>query len=68
MDALKEVLEYFGGAGKTATAFAVDRQLVDTWIKKGFIPYKRGLQTESVTGGIVKAVDVWMCAAKARNH
>lgn len=68
MSAIDDLLEHFGGVSQAAIGMKVNRQLVEIWKNKGFIPFKRGNDVEAATEGKIKAVYVWECAAKARNH
>lgn len=68
MSAIDDLIEHFGGVSETAMAMKTDRQVIDSWRKRGFIPFKRGNEVESVTGGKITASYVWKCAALARHH
>lgn len=67
-NAIDDLIEYFGNTSDTAHALKVDRQLVDGWVKQGYIPFARGEEIEAVTEGKVTASHVWICASKARHH
>lgn len=68
MSAIDGLIEFFGNSNFAANALRVNRSLVDSWVNRGFIPYKRGLEVESATDGAIPATHVWQCAAKARHH
>lgn len=67
-NAIDDLIEHFGNSSETAHALKVDRQLVDLWVKQGYIPFARGEAVEIATGGKVTASHVWQCASKARHH
>lgn len=64
---LLDLIEHFGNVSATARAFGLDRQEVQRWQNKGFIPFRQGERAEKLTAGKVKAVDIWRAAA-ARHH
>lgn len=68
MSAIDGLIEFFGSSRSAANALHVHSSLVDSWIVRGFIPYKRGLEIESATFGVITASHVWRCAASARHH
>lgn len=62
---IDRVTEYFGTAYKAAQAMEIPNQQYYGWIKKGYIPFKRGNQIEELTQGAIKAIEVWEDAGKA---
>lgn len=67
-NAIDDLIEHFGCTSDTAKALKVDRQLVDGWVKQGYIPFARGEEIEIITNGKITAQHVWVCASKARHH
>jgi len=65
---LDSLIEYFGNISQSADALGVDRQVIQHWIKQGYIPWKRGELIEEKTNGVVTKRQVWEAAAAARHH
>lgn len=63
---VEKLISHFDNLSATARAFDVDRQEIQRWRRQGFIPYRRGEETESLTNGDIKAVEVWESAAKGK--
>ena len=61
---IDKVISHFGSAYKAAQALGVKHQQFYSWQKNGFIPFKRGKDIEAVTGGAIKAIEVWESAGK----
>mgnify|MGYP001613331029 FL=1 len=60
---IDRLIAHFGNVNETAKAFGYDRQLIDMWRRRG-IPFKRGTEVERISGGKIKAIEVWEAAAK----
>jgi predicted site-specific integrase-resolvase len=43
---IKEAIKYFGNQSKLARAAKVERQEVNRWVKRGYIPYKKQIIIE----------------------
>jgi DNA-binding transcriptional regulator YdaS (Cro superfamily) len=61
---IDEVTTYFGNAHKAAKAIGIAHQQYYQWLDKGFIPFKRGLDIERLTNGVISSADIWEAAAK----
>lgn len=55
---LKEVIEWFGSQAKLARALEVHRAAVSHWATRGWLPPKRAVEIEKLSGGKFKAVDL----------
>jgi adenine specific DNA methylase Mod len=62
---IDRVIEHFGTAYKAAIAIGVKHQQMYDWKKKGFIPFKRGMQIEQLTDGAIKATEIWNDAGRS---
>jgi hypothetical protein len=58
MNVVEQTIQHFGGLSAAARAFEVDRQVVHSWRKRGYIPPRYAYVTEEVTGGAVTAKEV----------
>lgn len=61
---LDKLIEYFGGLQSSADSLGVSRQYLHDCIKKGYLPYRRGVQVEELTKGAIKASEIWEEAGK----
>jgi hypothetical protein len=61
---IERVINYFGNAYKASESIGIKHQQFYAWIKKGYIPFKRGQQIENITNGEIKASEVWEEAAR----
>ena len=68
MDAIDKLVEMYGNASKAAKALGEDRQLVEIWIRQGYIPFKRGEQIEKATNGQITAHEVYDSAARTKSN
>lgn len=68
LTAIEQLIELYGNASQAAHALLVDRQLIEIWVRQGYIPFLRGQFIEDKTEGKIKAVKVWEDASKARHH
>jgi DNA-binding transcriptional regulator YdaS (Cro superfamily) len=55
---LQEVVEWFGSQANLARALHVDRAAVSHWVARGWLPPKRAVELEKLSGGKFKAVDL----------
>lgn len=56
---LGEVIAMVGVSHRMAgERFGVKRQAVQQWLRRGKIPYRRAIQIETLTGGIVRIEDI----------
>ena len=46
----------------------LERQIVEDWRRKGYIPHKRGTLVMRKTKGRITANSIWLAAAKARGE
>jgi len=53
-----KLLKLHGSQAELAEALGESRQLVHSWWKRGFIPERRGMEVERLTGGVVSAAEV----------
>ena len=65
---IERVISYFGTGYKAAIAIGVHHQQFYSWQKRGFIPFRRGLQIEQLTNGEVKASEIWHDAGIFEAH
>lgn len=65
---IEKLLEIYGNPGTIATLLGIDRQVVDGWISRGRIPFRRGEQIEEKTNGQVTKQSVWEYANKSLNN
>ena len=49
----KDVIEYFGGVGKTAIVLGVLQSAVSQWGEN--VPQRRAFEIERITNGVLKA-------------
>lgn len=64
---LEVLKEMFGGPTNIARKCKLPNKAnVEYWYKVGYIPYCHGTRVMRATGGRIKAIDVWLAAAKAR--
>lgn len=55
---LQEIVNWFGSQANLARALGVDRAAVSHWVKRGWLPPKRAVMIELLSGGKFKAVDL----------
>ncbi len=55
---LQEVVDWFGSKANLARALGVHRAAVSHWGSRGWLPPKRAVQIEMLSGGKFKAVDL----------
>lgn len=51
----KSIVAHFNGVSKTAAALSMTRQIVNYWLRNGYVPFKRQEWIEFKTGGKLKA-------------
>jgi DNA-binding transcriptional regulator Cro len=59
---IERLTAHFGTAYKASKALNIHSQQYYSWIKSGKIPFKHGKNIELVTGGAIKAIEVWESA------
>jgi DNA-binding transcriptional regulator YdaS (Cro superfamily) len=55
---IDQIIEYFGSQVKTAEALGVKPANVTFWKQSGFMPSKRAIMVERLSGGKFRAVDI----------
>ena len=63
---LQKLVRIYGSPVKAARSFGVDRQVVDKWFKKGWIPYSRAPFIMRETNGKIEDIEVWKHTSKIR--
>lgn len=61
---LERLLATYHGLGNAAIQLGVSRQTIETWLKRGHIPFKRGEYVEKKTEGTITALEIWQAATK----
>lgn len=64
MGIIDKLIEHYGSQYKVAQILNVKPQQFHNWKKQGYIPFRRGEQVEQATGGLIKASEVYIEAAK----
>lgn len=55
---IDQIIEYFGSQVKTAEALGVKPANVTFWKQSGFMPSKRAIMVERLSGGKFRAIDI----------
>jgi len=66
---IEKLMDIYGNAEAAARALAPKvkgRQVVEYWIKQGYIPYSHGTRVMRATMGAITAFEIWMDATKKR--
>jgi alanine-glyoxylate transaminase/serine-glyoxylate transaminase/serine-pyruvate transaminase len=58
MNCAERLTALFGSQSEVARALAVERAVVNNWVKSGYVPARWAIEIERVTGGRIAAVDV----------
>jgi hypothetical protein len=66
MKPIEQLLSMYGSPTKVGRALGVSRQVVENWVKSGYIPYERATQVHKKTGGAIKNKQIWLAADEAR--
>ena len=53
-----DVVTYFGGKSKLASALGVERSAVSQWFRRNTVPALRAIQIESLSFGEFKAINI----------
>ena len=66
---IDKLIKYFGSQELAARKLGLkNRQAVHIWVKQGYIPGKRATLVMRKTKGSIKAIDIWLAAAKIRGE
>ena len=52
---MQKIIEYFGSKSQLAKALKVDPAAVSQWVSNGYIPPRRAIEIEILSGGKFKA-------------
>lgn len=67
MKPIERLIFMYGNASKAARALDIPRrQIVEGWVKSGFIPYKMASRVQKKTGKAITKIQVWEAADEAR--
>lgn len=67
MKPIEILIEMYGTPTQAARALGLGgRQVIEAWVKHGYIPYKQATLVQQKTGGAIKNTQVWLAADKAR--
>src|SRR4030067_1905815 len=54
----ERLVSIFGSQAEVARAFRLDRQVLNNWVKSGYVPARWAMEVEHVTAGRIAAVEV----------
>jgi len=63
---IDKLMDMYGTPTQAGRAIGVSRQVVEHWVKKGFIPFEDGSKVQEKTGGAITNSQVWVSADKAK--
>ena len=66
MTPINKLIDMYGTATKAGLAIGLNRQNIEHWEKKGFIPYQDATYVQNQTNGLITNVSIWLAADKAR--
>lgn len=67
MTPIDRLIFMYGNSTKAARALGLkNRQVVENWVKYGYIPYKCAHLVEKATGGTITRRQCWLAADEAR--
>lgn len=55
---ISEVISYFGSQSELARKLGLSPQAVQHWIGRGYIPIRRAVQIERLSGGKIRLEDI----------
>jgi alanine-glyoxylate transaminase/serine-glyoxylate transaminase/serine-pyruvate transaminase len=58
MNCAERLVALFGSQAEVARRFRIDRALVSSWVKSGYVPSRWAVEVEQATAGQISAVDV----------
>lgn len=67
MTPIEKLIDMYGTATKAGLAIGVSRQVVEHWVKKGFIPFEDGSKVQEKTGGAITNIKIWFAADRAKH-
>ena len=59
IEALERLRMYYGSQRALADVLGVSEVSVSKWMKKGMVPPRRALEIELITGGDIRAVELY---------
>ena len=59
-----KLVNLYPSISAASTELGISRQLIEMWVKRGFIPFKRGEYIEQKTGGKITRYEIWEAAGK----
>ena len=62
---IQGLMDIYGSASKIATNLELNRQIVEGWMKRGRIPFRRGELIDEKTDGKVTKSQVWEWANRS---
>lgn len=67
MKPIEKLMDMYSTPTQAGRAIGVSRQVVEHWVKKGFIPYEAATYVQVKTGGSITNSQIWLAADKAKN-
>jgi alanine-glyoxylate transaminase/serine-glyoxylate transaminase/serine-pyruvate transaminase len=58
MNCTERLVALYGSQAEVARRFRLDRAVINTWMKSGYVPARWAMEVEQVTGGQIAAVEV----------
>ena len=67
MKPIDKSIDMYTTPTQAGRAIGVSRQVIEHWIKKGFIPYEVASKVQEKTGGSITNSQIWCAADKAKS-
>tara|TARA_R110000764_G_scaffold210447_1_gene296366 strand:- start:18 stop:236 length:219 start_codon:yes stop_codon:yes gene_type:complete len=67
MTPINKLIDMYGTATKAGLAIGLKRQVIEHWVKNGYIPHKKATYVQTKTGGAITNIKIWLAADRAKH-